>query len=215
LLAPHLGFGGIHGHAWVGAHKGRPMLFARNGPWSLAMASDPPPLRQAVGYVGTSDGWQDFAANGRMTWTYPRTEAGNVAGMAELVLDGGVAQIALGFGGEPDEAGLQASAALAGPFDSAWDEYVGNWHGFLRTVVDPPADLPQEDRDLYMTSASVLRSHQDRNLPGATVASLSIPWGNTRNDIGGYHLVWSRDLVESAGAFVALGAAATARRTLA
>jgi glucoamylase len=47
------------------------------------------------------------------------------------------------------------------------------------------------------------------------VASLSVPWGNTRNDLGGYHLVWSRDLVESAGAFVALGAAATARRTLA
>ncbi len=61
----------------------------------------------------------------------------------------------------------------------------------------------------------MLRSHQDRTLPGATVASLSIPWGNTRNDLGGYHLVWSRDLVESAGAFVALGAVATARRTLA
>ncbi len=43
-------------------------------------------------------------------------------------------------------------------------------------------------------------------MPGAIVASLSIPWGNTRNDLGGYHLVWSRDLVESAGALVALGA---------
>jgi len=215
LLAPHLGFGGLSGHAWVGAYKGRAMLFAQNGPWALALASDPGPMRQSVGYVGTSDGWQDFAANGRMTWTYARTDAGNVAGMTELVLDGGVVQLALAFGARPDEAGLEASAALASHFQSAWDEYVGNWHAFARTVVEPPSDLPEEDGDLYMTSAAVLRSLQDRTLPGATVASLSIPWGNTRNDLGGYHLVWSRDLVESAGAFVALGAAATARRTLA
>ena len=52
-----------------GTYKGRPMLFAQNGPWALALASDPAPRRQSVGYVGTSDGWQDFAANGRMTWT--------------------------------------------------------------------------------------------------------------------------------------------------
>ncbi len=215
LLAPHLGFGGLRGRAWVGTYKGRAMLFAQNGAWALALASDPGPVRQSVGYVGTSDGWQDFASNGRMTWAYARTDAGNVAGISELALDGGVAQLVLAFGARPDEAGLEASAALVSPFQSAWDEYVGNWHGFVRTVVDPPADLPQEDRDLYMTSAAVLRTHQDRTLPGATVASLSIPWGNTRNDVGGYHLVWSRDLVESAGAFVALGAEATARRTLA
>lgn len=215
LLAPHLGFGGVHGRAWAGTYKGRAMLFAQNGPWALALASDPGPLRQSVGYVGTSDGWRDFALNGRMTWTYEHTDAGNVAGMTELALDGGVAQLALAFGAGPDEAGLEACAALVGNFGGAWDEYVANWQGFVRTVVDPPADLPREERDLYLTSASVLRCLQDRTSPGATVASLSIPWGNTRNDLGGYHLVWSRDLVESAGAFVALGAAATAQRTLA
>ena len=215
LLAPHLGFTGLHGRAWVDSHKGRPMLVAQDGPWVLALASEPPPLRQGVGYVGTSDGWQDFAANGRMAWTYQQAGPGNVAGMTELELDGGTAQLALAFGSRPEEAGLEASAALAGPFESAWEEYLGNWDGFVRTLVDPPADLSAHERDLYLTSAAVLRSHQDRTLPGATVASLSIPWGNTRNDLGGYHLVWSRDLVESAGAFVALGAVATARRTLA
>lgn len=215
LLAPHLGFGGVHGRAWTGTVKGQPMLFARNGPWALALAADPAPLRQAVGYVGTSDGWQDFATNGRMTWTHSSTEPGNVAGMAELALDEGVAQIALAFGAGPDEAGLEARAALAGHFQDAWEEYVGNWRGFLRTVGAPPAGLSPAQRDLYLISATVLRTLQDRTVPGATVASLSIPWGNTRNDLGGYHLVWSRDLVESAGAFVALGAAASAQRTLA
>ncbi|HEU0243714.1 MAG TPA: glycoside hydrolase family 15 protein, partial [Candidatus Limnocylindrales bacterium] len=215
LLAPHLGFSGLHGRAWVGAHKGRPMLFAQDGPWALALASDPSPLRQGVGYVGASDGWQDFQANGRMAWTYAQAGPGNVAGMTELALDGGAAQLALAFGGRPEEAGLEASAALAGPFANAWDEYLGNWRGFTRTVADPPDELPPDERDLYLTSAAVLRTHQDRTLPGATVASLSVPWGNTSNDLGGYHLVWARDLVESAGAFVALGAVATARRTLA
>ena len=215
LLAPHLGFSGLHNSAWTGTYKGRAMLFAGTGPSALALASEPGPARQSVGYVGASDGWQDFAANGRMAWTYAVTEAGNVAGMTELVLADGVARLALGFGTRPEEAGLEACAALAGHFENAWDEYVGNWHGFLRTVSRPPAHVPEEDRDLYLTSAAVLRTHADRTAPGAIVASLSIPWGNTRNDLGGYHLVWSRDLVESAGALVALGAGRTARRTLA
>ncbi len=215
LLAPHLGFGGDEGRAWAGSHKGRAMLFAQHGPWVLALASDPAPLRQSVGHVGTSDGWQDFAANGRMTWAYDRTGAGNVAGMTELQLDDGVAQLALAFGARYEEAALEAAAALAGHFQSAWEEYIANWHGFVRTIAEPPEDLSPEHRDLYLTSASVLRSLQDRTEPGATVASLSIPWGNARNDLGGYHLVWARDLVESAGAFVALGAVATARRTVA
>jgi glucoamylase len=215
LLAPHLGLSGAHSQAWVGEYKGRSMLFAQHDGWALAFASDPGPERQSVGYVGVSDGWQDFAANGRMTWTYGRTEAGNVAGMTEIALDGGACQMALAFGARPHEAGLEACAALAGHFQSAWAEYAANWRGFLRTVVDPPADLPDDDRAFYMNSSAVLRSLQDRTEPGATVASLSIPWGNTRNDLGGYHLVWSRDLVESAGAFVAMGAEATARRTLA
>ena len=54
-------------------------------------------------------------------------------------------------------------------------------------------------------SGMVLRVHQDKTFAGAMVASLSVPWGNTRDDIGGYHLVWPRDLVESAGGLLAMG----------
>ncbi len=46
------------------------------------------------------------------------------------------------------------------------------------------------------------------------VASLSIPWGDSGNERGGYHLVWPRDLVEAAGALLALGADQEARDTL-
>ncbi len=215
LLAPHLGFGGQDNRAWTGAYKGRPMLFAQRGTSALALASEPAPVRRSVGYVGASDGWQDFATNGRMTWTHDTAGPGNVAGMLELEPGEGPVQVVLGFGGRPEEAALQASAALAGPFQSAWDEYVASWEGFRRTCTPPPADLGHALGELYLDSAAVLRTHQDRTTPGATVASLSIPWGNSRNDLGGYHLVWSRDLVESAGALVALGARASAQRTLA
>jgi len=60
----------------------------------------------------------------------------------------------------------------------------------------------------------VLRVHQDKTYPGAMVASLSVPWGSGHDDIGGYHLVWPRDLVESAGGLLALGAVAEARNIL-
>lgn len=211
LLAPHLGFSGLGNRAWVGTYKGRRMLFAQRGESALAF----PPARLSVGYVGASDGWQDFSAHGRMRWTFGSTEEGNVAGMTELALEGGVAQLALAFGARPEQAALQASASLASHFQNDWDAYVDAWSEFGRSIKVAPRELQAPERHLYMTSAAVLRTHEDATEPGATVASLSIPWGNTTNEPGGYHLVWSRDLVEAAGAFVALGARASAQRTLA
>lgn len=215
LLAPHLGFSGLHNRAWTGDYKGRPTLFAQNGRSTLVLASNPLPERQSVGYVGASDGWQDFSRNGRMCWTYTATEDGNIAGMTELPVTTEPIQIVLGFGDRPEQAALQASAALAGDFEAAWGEYVANWEALLRACAPPPEEIGSDLAAEYLNSAAVLVSHQDRSSVGASVASLSIPWGNTRNDLGGYHLVWSRDLVEIAGALVALGARASARRTLA
>ena len=63
-------------------------------------------------------------------------------------------------------------------------------------------------------SAVVLRSHLDKTYPGAMVASLSVPWGHTGDQRAGYHLVWPRDLVETAGGFIAMGAHEHVRRVL-
>jgi glucoamylase len=70
--------------------------------------------------------------------------------------------------------------------------------------------------DLYRTSAAILAAHEDKRASGAMIASLSIPWGSTKGDheLGGYHLVWPRDLVECAGALIAVGHHMRARRTL-
>ena len=71
-----------------------------------------------------------------------------------------------------------------------------------------------ESLALLRRSAAVIKSHEDRTFPGAFVASLSVPWGEASNSRGGYHLVWARDLVETAGALVALGCLADAQRIL-
>ncbi|MEP6619648.1 MAG: glycoside hydrolase family 15 protein [bacterium] len=77
-------------------------------------------------------------------------------------------------------------------------------------------ELPESIVDLYRMSVSVLAVHEDKRALGAIIASLSIPWGNTKGDheLGGYHLVWPRDLVNSAGALIAAGHHRLARRTL-
>jgi glucoamylase len=61
--------------------------------------------------------------------------------------------------------------------------------------------------DFYRVSTAVLKTHQSKQFVGGMIASLSIPWGFSKgdNDLGGYHLVWPRDLVESAGALLASG----------
>ena len=80
----------------------------------------------------------------------------------------------------------------------------------------PSIELPDSVVDLYRMSAAILAIHEDKRASGAMIASLSIPWGNTKSDheLGGYHLVWPRDLVNSAGALIALGHSVLARRTL-
>ena len=51
--------------------------------------------------------------------------------------------------------------------------------------------------------AAVLKIHEDRAYPGAVVASLSVPWGNSTDSLGGYHLVWPRDATLTAFALLA------------
>jgi glucoamylase len=63
-------------------------------------------------------------------------------------------------------------------------------------------------------SAAVLKVHGDRTFPGSIVASLSVPWGNSSDSLGGYHLVWPRDCVKSGFALIAAGQIEDARRML-
>ncbi len=213
LLAPHLGRSGADNSAHVESGPLGLAIVAERRPYALALASDPSPERASVGYVGTSDGWQDFARNGAMTWTWDSAEQGNVAGIVELPVDVGVARLALGFGERPAQALAEATAALHEPFETHWRRFTSGWRSLQRRL--RPPSLPPGLEPLYRASAAVIRSHEDRATPGAIIASLSIPWGTTSDDPGGYHLVWSRDLVEAAGALLAIGDVESASRVFA
>ena len=74
----------------------------------------------------------------------------------------------------------------------------------------------QDGGKLMRASHNVLLAHEDKTFSGAFVASASIPWGQTKgdDDLGGYHLVWTRDMVQTATALLACGRVETARRAL-
>ena len=54
---------------------------------------------------------------------------------------------------------------------------------------------------------SLLLAYEDKTYPAALIASLSIPWGESRgdNDEGGYHYIWTRDMINSAMGLLAAG----------
>ena len=219
LLAPHLGNQGGNNTAWVDEYKGVPMLFAQREGITLALACSTPWIKRSAGFVGFSDGWQDLDQHGVMTLTYDRADNGNVAltGEIDLVKSQGSFILALGFGLSPAEAGLRVLSSLNEGFETAKSIYVDEWRDWHKTCLYlAPAGVTLDSRDIYNVSTTVLRTHESKRFPGGLIASLSIPWGFAKgdDDLGGYHLVWPRDLVEAAGGLLAAGALTDAQRVL-
>ena len=216
LLASHLANFGYGNTGWAGEYKGRSMLFAERDPSALALACSLPFLKCSAGFAGTSDGWQDLSRNFQMTWEYDRAENGNVALTAEIDLAAcnGEFVLALGFGSNWAEAGQQVNSSLLSLYERTRKDYVLDWQSWLGTL--KKLDEKPREKDLYRASAAVLRSHESKDFLGGIIASLSIPWGFNKGDedLGGYHLIWPRDLVESAGGLLAAGAGEDALRVL-
>ena len=214
LLDPHIGDSGADNDAWVGVYKGISMLFARREETALALACDTGFEAMSCGYIGKSDGWTDLAKHKRMTWRYTEALHGNVA----LAADIGQARdftLAIGFGGHAAEAAQQARAGLVQDVKAIMDRYAHAWSEAQRSYLDL-GEARRNDLDLYRVSTAVLQIHESKRFPGAMVAGLSIPWGFDRGDedIGGYHVIWPRDLVHAAMGKLACGDAASARRSL-
>jgi glucoamylase len=206
LCAPHLVNGGAHNSGWRGDYKGCGMLFAAGGGTYLAMAADEPFLASSVGFVGASDGWRQLSRDRRLAEQYDTATDGNVALAAELARGAhGASVLALGFGRTQHEAGYHALTSLQTPFETILDDYAAGWRAWqagLRTL-----ERRAHGHNLYRVSAAILRSHETPTFPGGVIASLSIPWGFSKSDddLGGYHLVWPRDLCETGGALLACG----------
>jgi glucoamylase len=148
---------------------------------------------------------------------------GTLVQTGELPISGrgpGNAVLALGFGASPADAETAAAGSLGDGFDAVLASQSAGWNAYLATVKPPPASMQRINGGrggLWQTSELVLAASEDKQHPGAFVASPSMPWQfgtGLENPSGAYHLVWSRDLYQIATALIADGDTAAANRAL-
>ncbi|HUY95031.1 MAG TPA: glycoside hydrolase family 15 protein, partial [Terracidiphilus sp.] len=223
LLAPHLDCGGAGNNGRAVDVAGYRMLAAWRNGWSLAMGASCGFSRVSCGYVGQSDGWRDLKDNFKMDWAFGSALNGNIALTGELDLGcsrngGGAAArqftVAIGIGDTLHTAMQKTVSSLTMPYAQHRQRFIEQWH----RVANPEwlAEKAQDGGVLMRASHNLVLAHEDKTYSGAFVASASIPWGNAKgdDDLGGYHLVWTRDMVQTASALLACGRAETARRAL-
>src|SRR5215468_1572129 len=217
LMAPHLagyGAGNSGSCTEIGGYK---LLHAQREDVHLLMTCSSGFLRRSVGYVGFSDGWQDLMNHFKMDWEFRSASNGNIALTGEIDLsESGAFTVAVALGRSYQSSATKLFQSLAEPFAEKSEAYVRQWQ---RAVINREYDFSSDTSDdggVYRLSRCVLLANEDKVFQGAIVASLSIPWGETKGDLdlGGYHLVWTRDLVQSASALLATGQTGTPLRAL-
>jgi glucoamylase len=137
----------------------------------------------------------------KMAIEFDEARNGNVALTGELNLSGTREfTVALAFGETLPNVLPTLFQTLGIPYKERRQVFIRQW----QTATNGRKPLEEVSSDkvhLFDASYNLLLSHEDKLHQGAFVASLSIPWGRARNDEngrGGYHLVWTRDMVESA-----------------
>lgn len=216
-IDPHLGDQGADNSCWVGEYHGLTMLFGSRDHVALAAHANIPFLRSSCGFVGKNDGYAQLKATCDLTDLYNQAKKGNVALCGELdwkAADGSFI-IAIALGSEPAEAAQQARAGVLSDFDSTKSRFIADWktvQNMLRSMQAPQGSA----HDMYRISTAVMHTHESKRFPGAFVASLSLPWGFSRGDkdVGGYHVLWPRDLCETAMGLMACGDMEAGRRAL-
>jgi len=216
LLAPHLEVGGWGNSAKRVHIAGKDMLVAWKGSTYLAMDVDVGFTKTSCGYVGMSDGWQDLNSNFKLDWQFDRVEDGNISLIGQVDLAKGKEfTLGVAFGDNLHAAVTTLAQSLSQPFSEHRTRYIEQWS---RVCCDIP-DLDEYSGDgglLYRVSHKLLLAHEDKTFAGAFIASASIPWGQARGDedLGGYHLVWNRDMANSASGLLACDDKTTPLRAL-
>ena len=203
LCAPHLEIGGMHNNGEVIEARGRRFLLAYRDISYLTIAATVPFSRLSCGYVGVNDGWTDLAHNFKMDYQYDSALDGNIALTAEIDLSRGTEfTLGMGFGHTRHSASDHGLSVV---------EHSVRCHSCTTSTISGSAPasalrystrVAEHDSTLFERSVNLLLAHEDKVYPGAMIASLSIPWGEDKgdDDLGGYHLVWTRDMVKGATA---------------
>jgi glucoamylase len=217
LCAPHLEIGGWHNNAEVLDTKAGRIIVAFKGATWMALGATAPLVRCSCGYVAVNDGWTDLHDNRTLDWQYQAVYDGNIAVTAQIDLTRGADfTLGLAFGDTRHRAVTNLFQSLVTPFDAHVQRFREEWHRTARRFTLAATAPDREAALLYERSVNLVLAHEDKSYPGAMIAALSIPWGASKGDeeLGGYHLVWTRDLVQAATALLAAGDKATPLRVL-
>lgn len=216
LLAPHLEVGGLGNSVERIEVAGEKVLVGWKNKTFMALGCNHGFRRSSCGFVGFSDGWQDLNDNFKMDWEFDRAENGNVAVMGEIDLShGDEFTVGIAFGDGLHAATSILVQSLAIPFSQHRARFIEQWKR-ISGMMEPLHRASFDGGHLYRTSRNLLLAHEDKTFAGALIASASIPWGDAMGDedLGGYHLVWTRDMVNSALALLACGDKVTPLRAL-
>ena len=189
---------------------------------------DGPFTQVSNGFVGTaSDGLSQLDADRKLATTYDAADDGNVVQTVGLDVPstGGRAVMTLGFGASQEEAVNAAEASLGASFGQVLAGYELGWLRYDAPLRPPPLKLPGMTvlqslklAATYYLNANVLKASEDKTFPGAIVAGLASPWGQSvpagdpgNTYFGSYREVFARDLYEAWTGLMADGDLATAR----
>ncbi len=165
------------------------------------------------GFYKKNDGFEQLKEFGKIQNQYMKAENGNVVQMAK-VLQPQKFTVVLSFSNNSDKSFKNATISEKKGFRKCLEEYEKGWADYIKTLrkVEPKYQAQ------FNMAAMQLKAHEDKTVRGANIASLSVPWGGganaNENNIGGYHLIWSRDLYQVFTAYMALGDKAAAERAL-
>ncbi len=196
------------------------------------------PIKQAsAGFEGHSDGYHDLLSDFVMDSHFRLARNGNIALTAWLDIPEEIGQtrfqMALAFGNSSEESLRSGRTALQN-FSASKDLYLGQWKAYQGKLKDLKS-ASTDGGKLFRSSTAMIKSMEDKTFEGAFIASPSIPWGQHAQDrslgeqipfeggptgkgenspVGGYHLVWARDLYQMASTFMALDDPRSAKASL-
>jgi glucoamylase len=216
LLAPHLDGCGWGNSARQHQAARKDVITAWGKHACLALGVNTRFLKTSCGYVGYSDGWQDLKDNFKLDWEFAQADDGNIAVIGQIDLaERDEFTVGLAFGDSLHATTTALAQSLSLPFELYRKTYIAQWREAQRDLPDLKR-YTGDDGLLYCVSHNLLLAHEDKTFKGALIASASIPWGEAKGDedLGGYHLVWTRDMVQSATGLLACGNNEIPRRAL-
>jgi len=202
-LVPHLGGSGAAQTAFFDGSRG---YVSKQGLW-LAAAGDTTTDQRTAGYLGHGDGYDQLHRDA-LTSRYRQAGPGRVTLTWKLNGAGSSWVTALALGGSRAAADAALDATLKSGAQPVFDAYRSGWRQYASALSAPPSAAP-----LFFYSAEVIKMAEDKLHPGAIVASLARPWGDTAPDDDGdvgYRKVWPRDLYHAASGLLAAGDTETA-----